>query len=432
MKNSKKIYLDYAATTPVDSAIFRAMEPYFSDRFGNAGSLHSFGQAAIAALDAARETVAAGIGANFRDIIFTGSATEANNLVLRGVLDAWKIKNPERRSPRIIISSIEHESVLETARNLENNGADVVYLPVDKAGIVDVKKLKASLNKDTVLVSVMYANNEIGTIQPIVQIAKIIDDFKKIHLPSAGGHPPFFHTDAAQALQFLDCDIRALGADFLTISSHKIYGPKGAGALCVAASHWPLADSQKKSNNKSIDHKAKNTLTPSGYWLNPIVTGGGQEFGLRSGTENIPAIVGFSEAVKLLANLRKLASKRIEELQRELWRGIKKTCPKAEINGALSAKSPITDRALPNILNVYFPKQNAQDLLTKFDLAGLAASSGSACRARASTTSYVIEALGHSKERARSSIRFSIGRPTTKNEIARALTVIKKTILSAE
>ncbi len=175
----RKIYLDYAATTPVDPAVLRAMRPYFSEKFGNAGSLHSFGQEAIAALDRSREIVAASIGADFGEIIFTGSATEANNLVLRGVVGKWRIKNGTSHKPRIIISSIEHESVLETARDLEREGVEVIYLPVDKVGVVNLRKLEASLNEDTILVSVMYTNNEIGTIQPIQKIAKIIDEFKK-------------------------------------------------------------------------------------------------------------------------------------------------------------------------------------------------------------------------------------------------------------
>jgi cysteine desulfurase len=408
----QRIYLDYAATTPVDPVVFRAMEPYFMSRFGNAGSLHSFGQEAIVALDAARETVAASVGADFQEMIFTGSATEANNLVLRGVIGRSPGTDRQSLRPQIIISSIEHESILEAARNLENSGVDVVYLPVDKTGTVDLKKLEASLNKNTVLVSVMYANNEIGTIQPIEKIRRIINDFKKNRSPITDRQLPLFHTDASQAFQFLDCNITKLSVDFMTLSSHKIYGPKGVGTLYVGA----------RPKRSAI----------SDSLLVPQIMGGGQEFGLRSGTENIPAIVGFAKAIELLIDSRKLANKRIEELRGELFRGIKKICPKAKINGAPFSGPAITSHllCLPNILNVYFPKHDAQDLLTKFDLLGLAVSSGSACRARASRTSYVIEALGYPKERARSSVRFSLGRPTTGKEIIQALAIIKKTIQS--
>jgi cysteine desulfurase len=381
-----KIYFDYAAATPVDPAVLRAMRPYFLAKFGNAGSLHSFGQEAMAALDRSREVIANSIGADFREIIFTGSATEADNLAVRGVLERSRIK-----TPKIIVSSIEHESVLETVRDLERSrSAEVVFLSVNRRGVIDLKELKNALDERVVLVSLIYANNEIGTVQPIMEAVNIIKNFRK------KGPGLLFHTDAAQAFQFLNCDVAELGIDLMTLSSHKIYGPKGVGALYVHAS----------------DGNA--TLRPS-------FTGGGQEFGLRSGTENIPAIVGFAKAVELLASSRKLASKRIEELRKELWRGIKKTYPKAEINGVLSV-----DDSLPNILNVFFPGRHAQDLLTKFDLNGLAVSSGSACRARAAQSSYVIEALGHSKERAMSSIRFSLGRPTTKEEVVRALQIIKK------
>lgn len=431
MKTSPRIYLDYAATTPVDPEVLRAMGPYFSDKFGNAGSLHSFGQKAIAALDAARETVAASIGANFRELIFTGSATEANNLVLRGAVSKWQTANGKSRGPRIIISSIEHESIIETARDLKRGGVDVVYLPVDKDGLIDLKKLEASLSDNAILVSVMCANNEIGTIQPIGKIAQIIDSFKKNHSPSSILRPPFFHTDASQAFQFLSCDVRALGVDFMTVSSHKIYGPKGVGALYMKDSGFRIRDSGRDKQKTPLGHGS--SFMDRGL-LSPLITGGGQEFGVRSGTENIPAIVGFAKAVEISANSRELADKRIMKLRGELWRGIRKICPQAKINGVPFVQSPATDHSscLPNILNVCFPGRDAQDLLTKFDLLGLAVSSGSACRARASLTSYVVEALGYSKERAKSSVRFSLGRPTGEKDIARALAIIEKAVQSAK
>jgi cysteine desulfurase len=388
-----RIYLDYAATTPVDPAVRRAMQPYFSAKFGNPGSLHSFGQEAIAAVDRSRETIAHSIGAEFREVIFTASATEANNLALRGAIRTVLKKDEkivgDNVRPRIIISAIEHESILETARDLERDSVEVIYLPVNQKGIVDFDHLKKSLNDRTVLVSIMYANNEIGSVQPIAEIAKIIRAYStKI----------IFHTDAVQAFQFLDCNIKNLGVNLMTISSHKIYGPKGAGALSIR----------------------KGTMTSNN--TEHIISGGGQEFGLRSGTENVPTIVGFAKAVELADAVREKESKRIAALRRTLWHGIKKVYPKAEINGGenagdLSGKGH-SAATLPNILNVYFPGHAAQDLLTRLDLAGLAVSSGSACRSRAMESSYVIEALGYSRERAKSSIRFSLGRPTTKAEIA--------------
>lgn len=385
----KRIYFDYAAGTPVDPAVLRAMEPYFAEKFGNPGSMHAFGQEAMAAVDASRESVAKAIGAGFREIIFAGSATEANNLALRGVAEKFRDGHnaSSKTPPRIIVSAIEHESVLETARDLERMGIHAVYVPVDARGIVDLKKMKENLTSDTALVSIMYANNEIGSVQPIPEIAKIIREFrgKKDY--------PLFHTDAAQAFQFLNCNADELGVDLMTISSHKMYGPKGIGAL--------YARDEKN--------------------LRPRVTGGGQEFGLRSGTENVPAIVGFAKAVELAAASRGAESKRIASLRGDFWRGIKKIFPNAEMNGPEEHSEK-----LPNILNVYFPGYAAQDIITKLDLNGLAVSSGSACRSRAIESSYVIEALGHGKVRAKSSIRFSFGRPTTKEELANGLEVIVK------
>lgn len=376
-----RIYLDHAATTPVDPEVFRAMEPYFMEKYGNPGSLHFFGQEAIAAVDRSREIMAKAIGADFRQIIFTGSATEANNLALRGAV---------KKGSRIIVSGIEHESILEMAKELEREGADVVYIPVNEAGVVDEKKIKESLTTNTAIVSVMYANNEVGTVQPIVELARAIKEFR------GKNKFPLFHTDAAQAFQFLDCDVSHLGVDLMTISAHKIYGPKGTGGLYV--------------NDIKI--------------IEPVIAGGGQEFGLRSGTENVPSIVGFAKAITMAIAAREKEAVRIGELRSELWRGIKKLVPKVEVNGPIGGKE-----SLPNILNVYFPGHAAQDLLVKFDLAGLAASSGSACRSRALEASYVIEALGYNKERAKASIRFSLGRPTTEKDIKEALKLFSKLVV---
>lgn len=382
------------------------MRPYWSERFGNAGSLHGFGQEAVAALDAARESVASAIGAEFREVIFTGSATEANNLALRGIGSGRRQKDTRTTAtPRnMIVSAFEHESVRETARELAREGVRVITVPIKKSGAIDLRALRASLTRETVLVSVMYANNETGNIEPVREIADIVASFRKDHALGGGSPGPVFHTDATQAFQFLECNVRDIGADLMTISSHKIYGPKGAGALYV---------------KKEIRDR-----------LAPIVSGGGQEFSLRAGTENIPALVGFAEAVELAVRSRSPAARKASSLRDELWKGIRRAVPGAEKNGAPEARSSAASSCalLPNILNVFFPGWDAQDLLVRLDRAGVAASSGSACRARGNKPSYAIEALGYSAERANASIRFSVGRCTTRQDVLTAVRVLKNIV----
>ncbi len=462
----QRIYLDYAASTPVAPEVERAMRPYFIKEFGNAGSLHSFGQKAMAAIDESRETIAKAIGADFREVIFTASATESNNIALRGITQTARRTTRNFFSvsprtvrvsprPRLIISAIEHESVLETARDLaapfinkngaslappgrEKDGVEVVYLPVSKGGIVDLKKLKESLNERTILVSVMYANNEIGTIQPIAEISEIIRNFRETRdqrLATKGkdwspvsGLYPLFHTDAVQAFQFLDCDVKKLGVDLMTLSAHKIYGPKGIGALYVRSSAFGV---RNEKDNRTI--RTSN--------LEPIITGGGQEFGLRSGTENVPLIVGFAKAVSLAAKLREKESKRIGDLRDYLWRELKKIYPPAQVNGQFSSTNneSISNKRirefgtnslfadiLPNFLNVYFPDYKAEDLLTRFDLAGIAVSAGSACAARSTEPSYVIKTLVLGMKQPSRSIRITLGRPTSKKDIDITLKLARK------
>jgi len=407
----KRIYLDYAATTPVAPEVERAMKPYFRKVFGNPGSTHFVGQQASAAVFKARQIIARALGCDYQEIIFTGSATESNNLALRGVFGSFGFNSGHSGRLKLIISGIEHESILETARDLEKQGVEVVYLPVNKDGLVDLKKLEAALDERVALVSIQYANSEIGTIQPIKEIVSIIKSQKSNVL---------VHCDAVQALQFLPCQVNELGVDLMTLSAHKIYGPKGIGALYVRS------------------------LNPKPYPPNPIITGGGQEFGLRSGTENVPAIVGFARAVELISNsrlrpsvakalagrqgfggqARELENKKIVGLRNYLWLEIKKLVPEAKINGV-----DLTDR-LPNNLNIYFPGRPAQDLTMELDLWGVAVSPGTACSARSARPSAVIQALGYDQERAKSSLRFTLGRPTFKKEIDQVLTIFKKRFTS--
>jgi cysteine desulfurase len=392
-----KIYFDYASTTPLDSKVKEAMLPYFREKFGNPGSIHFFGQEALSALDRAREEIAKELKVNFREIIFTGSATESNNLTLRGIVkQLGGSRHPRVKNPNIIISSVEHPSVFETARDLERDGVEIKKVPVNKEGKIDLDFLKNSLDENTILVSIMYANNEVGTLQPIAKISDIIKKFRNSKLETRNSTMkkwPFFHCDAVQAFQYFPCLPSELGIDLMTLSAHKIYGPKGIGLL------------YKKSECP----------------LSPIITGGSQEFELRAGTENVASAVGFAKAIELVSKRKKEEYKRIKELGEYLWKGIKEIYKESEING------PSIEEKIPNIQNIYFPKKKAKELLIKFDIAGISVSAGSACKARSVKESRVISTL-YSKERAESSIRFSLGKDTTREEIDKALSLISEVL----
>lgn len=388
--SSKRIYLDYAASTPVASEVLRAMKPFWSEQFGNPGSLHSFGQEAMTAVDQSREQIAKLIGAHFREIIFTGSATEANNLVIRGTVMAWRKKNPHL-TPRIIVSSTEHEAILETARSLENEGVEVVYLPVDSEGAVRMSELNTSLNERTVLVSIMYGNNEVGTIQPIGEIVKVIGEFRK----ERGSLYPLLHTDAAQTFLYRKLRVDEVIVDYATFSGHKMYSPKGVGILYARQ----LTQSQL---------------------LSPVMTGGGQEFGFRSGTENVPLIVGLARGMLLGDMHREKETKRLYALKKSFFENLKKIDRKILLNG------PVIERGLPHILNVSFSTIVASDFLVYFDLHGVAVSTGSACQARSPKPSHVLQALGSEIERINRSVRFSFGRETTSAELGSVIRLIKR------
>ncbi|MEK7463283.1 MAG: cysteine desulfurase family protein [Patescibacteria group bacterium] len=443
-----KYYFDFAATTPVDPKVVKAMAPYHSEIFGNPGSLHKFGQEASAAVFKARNKISKLINCDYREIIFTGSATEANNLALRGVIkrimnNELGIKNKNAEGiihnsqfiiPRVIVSSIEHESILKTAKDLEEMGIEVVYLPVSKNGIVDLKKLKESLNERTVLVSIMYVNNEVGTIQPIAKISGIIKDFRdelRIKNNELRKNSPFtihnslfplLHTDAVQAFNYLDCDVKELGIDMMTLSSQKIYGPKGVGLLYA----------RRIMNNELKIVNGERIIHNSPFYIHPLITGGGQEEGLRSGTENVAGIVGMAEAAQISFDSRKKESQRLLKLQDYFFKQIKKIYPKVLLNGPA-----IGEQRLPNNINlypltqrvgagVYFPGK--KDLIFKLDFAGFAVSGGSACSARMARPSHVLKALGCSDLKASESIRISFGRQTTKQEVDKLLAALRKVI----
>ncbi len=370
---TERIYLDHAATTPLRPEVRAAMGPYLSaDGFGNPSSLHADGQRAKRALDAARDTLAQALGAQFSEITFTGGGTEADNAALIGVLLA--------RGPgsHLVTTRIEHEAVGETARFLEKLGFDVTFVPVDERGRVSPQAVADALTDRTALVSVMHANNEVGTIQPVREIADLV------HARGA-----YLHTDAVQTFGQMPVNVHDLGADLLSVSAHKIYGPKGAGALYVR----------------------------SGVPIEPLLHGGGQERERRAGTENVPAVVGFGEAVRLLLPERASEAVRLTGLRDLFLAALRRRIPSIALNGHPTER-------LPNNLNVSFPGLDAETLLLTLDRAGVSASSGSACTSGSIEPSHVLTAMGLPDARVKSAVRLTLGRGTTPEEIHRAVDIL--------
>ena len=367
------IYLDYNSTTPVDRAVLDAMLPYFADNFGNASSIHSSGQRGRSAVDAARDSVAALIGAKTAEIVFTSGGTEADNLALFGSLAA-----SNHSGKHIITTAIEHHAVLNAAQALEKQGIDVTYVPVGASGIVDPQDVRRALRPETILVSVMHANNELGTIQPIEEIGRI-----------AAEADVYFHCDAVQSAGKMPLDVNRLGVDLLSISAHKIYGPKGVGALYVRAG------------------------TP----LEPQFHGGHHERDRRPGTENVPGIVGFGKAAELARVRLATDSARIESLRDRLEEMLLNSLASVRVNGDRS-------RRVPNTTNLAFTAAGGEALVIALDLQGVACATGAACSSGAVEPSHVLLAIGLSPDEARSSLRFSLGRTTTAAEIDRAADII--------
>ena len=373
------VYLDYQATTPTDPRVVEAMRPYWSQFYGNPHSSdHSFGWQADNAVEAARAEIAELIGADPREIVFTSGATEANNLAILGVARA---DSTTRR--RIIVSAIEHKCVLAAARAATVDGFEVTTVPVDQSGFVNVKALAAAMDDRVALVSAMTVNNEIGTVQPIQEIGELCKEFGAV-----------FHTDAAQALTVLDIEVHNLPVDLMSLSAHKIYGPKGIGALYV-------------SQNTPIRPK-------------PIIHGGGQESGLRSGTLPTPLCVGFGEACRIIRQEDQEVRHKLSELRNHFLSGLLEIIPTLQINGAISARHP-------GNLNVRFPGVEADILLQRLQ-PSVAASTGSACTSGQPEPSHVLSSIGLSQRQAESSIRFSLGRFTTMSELDYAIAKIRDAV----
>ncbi|MDD5738462.1 MAG: aminotransferase class V-fold PLP-dependent enzyme [Candidatus Pacebacteria bacterium] len=383
----QRIYLDNSATTKIDKKVFRAMEPYLKQDFGNASSLHWFGQNAHEAITKSRQQVADFLGCNFLEVFFIDSATISDNLAIMGVVKQALRQNSgqAQKKPHIITSQIEHPAVLELVEHLEKDGQiEATYLPVNREGVVKIEDVEKAIKENTILVSIMYANNEIGVIQPIAEIAKVIKSFK-LRVPSS---KVLFHIDAVQGANYLDCNVDKLGVDLLTLSGHKIYGPKGIGVL----------------------YKRK------GVEIEPIIFGGHQERGLMPGTENTTTIVGLGKAIQQVSSFKFQVSK-IEELRNKLIDGILNSISGTSLNGS-------RENRLPNNANISFSGVEGESILMALDQKGVAVSTGSACASGNLDPSHVLMALGVGVERAHSSIRFTLGKYNTEKEIDYVLKIL--------
>ncbi len=378
----RRVYLDNSATTPVDKEVFEAMIPFLTDKFGNASSIHFFGQEARAAVDKARHTVAELINSRPNEIVFTSGGTESNNLAIRGLVEA-----NDKYGRHIITSEIEHSAVKEVCEDLEKRGFELTYLPVYDDGIVKIEDVKNAIRDDTILITIMTANNEIGTIQPVEEIGRLVRELKE------SGKKIWFHTDAVQAVGKINVDVEEIGCDLLSISGHKIYAPKGVGALYVRR----------------------------GVRLHKQNIGGHQERERRGGTENVPYIAAFAKACELAKNNLNDSAENLRNLRDKFESAIGEKVDDFIFNGD-------RENRLPNIANISFRRIEGEGLLINLDMNGIAVSTGAACSSGSLEPSPVIRALGRNEELARGAIRFSFGKENTAEDVEYLLEVLPKAV----
>ncbi len=374
-KKIKKIYLDHAATTPLDERVFNSMKPYFTKEFGNPSALYNIGRSAQKAITEARKNIAGLIHALPENIIFTGSGSESDNLAIYGIANAHK-----NRGKHIISLGIEHHAVLKPLEDLAKNGFETTYIPVDKNGIVNVAAVIKAIRPDTILISIMYANNEMGAIQPIAEIGREILKYRK----NNNTPYPYFHSDACQASGYLNLDVEKLHVDLMTLNGSKVYGPKGAGMLYLRR----------------------------GVKIKPVILGGGQEKGRRAGTENVPAIIGLSRALYFAQKDREAESLRLRRLTEYFWKKVSEKIPDIKINGP-----EIGENRLPNNLNITFMNIEGEAMLLYLDEYGIMCSTGSACTSESLEPSHVLRAMGMPYEMAHGSLRFTFGKSNGKADI---------------
>ncbi len=381
-----RVYFDYNATTPVEPEVLDAMLPYFSGEFGNAASIHTPGQRARGAVETAREQVAALIGARAQEIVFTSGGTESDNhavfgVVVQAFLPVPTSKNPDP-SPHIITTAIEHEAVLNACQAREKSGVRVTFLAANREGQIDLDELRQAVRPETVLITVMHANNELGTVQPLEEVGRIAKE-----------RDIYFHTDAVQSAGKVPIDVNKLGVDLLSLSAHKFYGPKGIGALYIRG----------------------------GTRLRQLLYGGHHQRGFRPGTENVAGIVGLGKAAEIARESLAADARRVSTLRDKLEQGLLARVPHARVNGGASLRTP-------NTTNLVFPGIEGEALLIALDLKGLACSTGAACSSGAVEPSHVLTAIGLPPEEARASLRFSLGRHTAEQEIDFALQVVPSAV----
>ena len=369
------IYLDNAASTQIHEDVLDSMLPYLKEQYGNPSSIHRYGRLAHKAIEKARKQIASLINAEPSEILITSGGTESNNTALMGI----SVKTP---TSQIITSSIEHDAILEPCKKLTQNGFEILYLPVDKFGMINSSELQNHISENTCLVSAMFGNNEVGTIQPIAEITKICNEY---NIP--------FHTDAVQAVGKIPINVKELGIDLLSISSHKLYGPKGIGALYI---------------KKGIE-------------IDPVILGGGQENGLRSGTENVPNIVGFGKACEIAKNNLQENISHMKKLRDALVVNVLNEIPEVTLNGHSTSR-------LPNNAHFTFLGVNGEDLIIKLDEYGIAASTGSACSVNTQKASHVLQAMGFSHEQITGSLRLTVGIFNEQKEIDQTVEVLKKVV----
>ena len=383
-----RVYLDYNATTPVDPQVLDAMLPYFSVDFANASSIHTPGQRARAAVETAREQVAALIGARPQENVFTSGGTESDNHAIFGVINSLvaqpilAVHSSSPATPHIITTTIEHEAVLNACQAAEKQGVSVTYLPVDREGRIDPESVRQAIRPETVFITIMHANNELGTVQPLEEISRIAKE-----------HKIYFHTDAVQSAGKIPIDVNALNVDLLSLSGHKLYAPKGVGTLYIR----------------------------SGTRVSQLLYGGHHQRGARPGTENVAGIVGLGKAAEIARNSLSSGAQRVSALRDQLERGLLDRVPQIRVNGGNAPRTP-------NTTNIQFAGIDGEALVIALDLKGLSCSVGAACSSGAVEPSHVLTAIGLSQEEAKSSLRFSLGRHTTQSEIDFALEVVPATV----